>query len=62
MATTQDEIFITPAEAMKILRIKRSTFYHYLQQGFIPSVKIGHQIRIRKENVLNLGNSSAHLS
>lgn len=59
---TEDDIFLTPVEAMKILKIKRSTFYNYLHQGLIPSVKIGHQIRIRKENVLNLGSSSASLS
>jgi excisionase family DNA binding protein len=59
---TDDNIFLTPVEAMKILRVKRSTFYRYLQQGIIPSVRLGHQIRIRKENVLNLGNGPISLS
>jgi excisionase family DNA binding protein len=52
---TEDDIFLTPVEAMKILRIKRSTFYSYIARGIIPAVKIGHFIRIRKENILNLG-------
>jgi excisionase family DNA binding protein len=52
---TEDDIYLTPVEAMKILRIKRSTFYSYVARGIIPAVKIGHFIRIRKENILNLG-------
>jgi excisionase family DNA binding protein len=57
--TTREEAY---TEAMKILRIKRSTFYSYLHQGFIPSVKLGHQIRIRKDDILNLGNGPVYLS
>lgn len=52
---SNDDIFLTPAEAMKVLKIKRSTFYEYVRQGIIPAVRIGHFIRIRKENVVELG-------
>jgi excisionase family DNA binding protein len=50
-----DDIFLTPAEAMKMLKLKRSTFYAYVKQGIIPAVKIGHFIRIRREDVVGLG-------
>jgi excisionase family DNA binding protein len=51
----ENEVFLTAAEAMKILRLKKSTFYSYVAQGIIPSIKIGHFIRIRRDDVFGLG-------
>jgi excisionase family DNA binding protein len=39
---------------MKILKIKRSTFYSYVKRGVIPAVRLGHLWRIRREDVYNL--------
>jgi excisionase family DNA binding protein len=40
---------------MKILKIKRSTFYRYIKDGIVPAVRVGHFLRIRREDVFDLG-------
>jgi excisionase family DNA binding protein len=62
MGSNEDEIFLTPYEAMRVLKMKRSTFYAYVKQGIIPAVRIGHFIRIRRENVVDLGLSMQDIS
>jgi excisionase family DNA binding protein len=54
MGSNEDEIFLTPYEAMKVLKLKRSTFYGYVRQGVIPSVRTGHFLRIPRKYVLSL--------
>ncbi len=51
----EDEIFLTAAEVMKILRLKKSTFYSYVDQKVIPSVKVGHFLRFRRSDIVNFG-------
>jgi excisionase family DNA binding protein len=47
------EMFLTATESMKILRLKRSTFYEYVRQGIIPSFRIGHFLRFRRDDIIN---------
>jgi len=54
-----DPLFLTAAEAMAILRLKRSTFYAYVAQGIIPGVKVGHFLRFRRDDIVNFGQRSA---
>jgi predicted DNA-binding transcriptional regulator AlpA len=51
----EDDIFITAAEAMRILKLKRSTFYEYNRQGYFQAIRLGHQLRFRRDNIINLG-------
>lgn len=47
--------FLTVSEVAKILRLKRSTCYDYILKGYIPSIKLGHQLRIRRDVIEKLG-------
>ncbi|AKX94980.1 helix-turn-helix domain protein [Moorella thermoacetica] len=47
-------VFLTVEEAAKTLRLKRSTAYEYVQQGFIPSIRLGHFIRVPKARILEM--------
>jgi excisionase family DNA binding protein len=44
---------VTPANLQKMLAIGRNTVYELLRAGIIPSVKIGKQIRISKQAVID---------
>ena len=44
---------VTPANLQKMLTIGRNTVYELLRAGIIPSVKIGKQIRISKQSVID---------
>ena len=44
---------LTVSELAKLLKIGRNNAYELVRAGIIPSVKIGRQIRISKENVLD---------
>lgn len=46
--------FLTVEEVAEILRLKRSTAYQYVHQGFIPAVKLGHFIRVPKARILEM--------
>lgn len=50
--------FLTVEETAKILRLKRSTAYEYVRQGTIPSVRLGHFIRIPKARILEMAGLS----
>lgn len=43
---------MTVEEVAKLLRLKRSTTYEYVKQGYIPHVKFGKQIRVIKSKLL----------
>jgi excisionase family DNA binding protein len=51
----KNDIFLTAAEVMAILQFPKSTFYSYVKQGFIPSHKIGHRLRFKRSEILNIG-------
>jgi excisionase family DNA binding protein len=55
----EKEFFLTAAEAMKILKLKKSTFYRYVALSIIPSVKVGSQLRFRCDDIINFGQKSA---
>ena len=44
---------VTPANLQKMLAVGRNTVYELLRAGIIPSVKIGKQIRISKQAVID---------
>ena len=44
---------VTVGELAKMLKIGRNTAYELVRAGIVPSVKIGRQIRISKQAVLN---------
>ncbi len=41
-----DELLITVEEAARRLALSRTTLYHQIRRGVIPSVRIGHSRRI----------------
>jgi excisionase family DNA binding protein len=55
----EKEIFLTAGETMMILKLKKSTFYEYVRQGIIPSVRIGTLLRFRRDDIINFGIKSA---
>lgn len=44
---------VNVSELSQMLKIGRNTAYELVRAGIIPSVKIGRQIRIAKESVLD---------
>lgn len=46
-------LMLTVMEFAKLLRISKNTAYDYLRTGNIPYVKIGHQIRIFREDAIS---------
>lgn len=52
---TEDEFFLTATEVMKILRLAKSTFYAYVKQEIIPSHRIGHFLRFKRSEIVNMG-------
>ncbi|MGB9905369.1 MAG: helix-turn-helix domain-containing protein [Desulfotomaculales bacterium] len=44
--------FLTVEETAKLLRLKRSTAYEYINQGIIPSARFGRFIRVPKAKLL----------
>ena len=48
---------LTPKEVMEELAIGRSTFYKLVRSGQIPSFRIGKLIRVRREELTQLGRS-----
>jgi len=46
--------FLTVEEVAEILRLKRSTAYEFVRQGVIPSIRLGHFIRVPKARILEM--------
>lgn len=47
-------VMLTVEEFGKLLRISRNTAYEYVRIGVVPSVKVGKQIRIFRDDVFAL--------
>ncbi len=47
-------VMMTVEELGSFLRVSRNTAYAYVRSGIIPTVKVGRQIRIYREDVLRL--------
>ena len=54
--TSIDEVpvMMTVEEFGSFLRVSRNTAYAYVRSGIVPTVKVGRQIRIYREDVLRL--------
>jgi excisionase family DNA binding protein len=50
-AVADDEDFLTPAEAQRILRCSRSCIYAALTAGDLPYVRVGRLIRIPRASL-----------
>ena len=47
-------VMLTVEEFGKLLRISRNTAYDYVRSGVVPSVRVGKQIRIFRDDVFAL--------
>ncbi len=45
------EEFLTVEELGRLLKVKKSTIYHWTSAGFVPHVKVGRFIRFRVSDV-----------
>jgi excisionase family DNA binding protein len=50
-ARTLDDVTMDVEELCQVLRLKKRTAYQYLADGLIPSIRIGKQIRVRRDTV-----------
>lgn len=51
--------FLTAAEAMEVLRVRRSAFYRAVEAGDIPVVRIGRLIRVPRAALDELAHKGA---
>ena len=51
-------IMMTIQELAKFLRVSRNTAYSFVNTGVIPSIKVGRQTRIYREDVIRFVNRS----
>ena len=51
-------IMMTIQELGKFLRVSRNTAYSFVKTGVIPSIKVGRQTRIYREDVIRFVNRS----
>lgn len=53
MQTTESPLLLRPEAARKILDIGRNSFYELVRKGEIPSIRLGKNIRIPRQALLN---------
>lgn len=51
---TDEKVFFTVLEISKILQISKMTVYRLLNEGKLPSIKVGRSFRIHKDEVEKL--------
>jgi excisionase family DNA binding protein len=51
MKNAVDPWVLTPEEVAEVLRLSRSTAYHLIEAGELPSVRIGRLRRVRKADL-----------
>ena len=51
-------IMMTIQELAQFLRVSRNTAYNFVNTGVIPSIKVGRQTRIYREDVIRFVNRS----
>ena len=51
-------IMMTIQELAKFLRVSKNTAYSFVNTGVIPSIKVGRQTRIYREDVIRFVNRS----
>lgn len=45
-------IMLTIMDIAKLLRVSKNTAYNFVKTGAVPSIKVGHQIRIYRDDIL----------
>ena len=45
-------IMMTPQEVAAFLRVSKNTAYSFINSGLIPIVRVGRQIRIHRDDVI----------
>jgi excisionase family DNA binding protein len=48
---TLDDVTMDVEELCRVLNLKKRTAYNYLSDGMIPHIRIGKQIRVRRDTV-----------
>lgn len=51
---TLHDVTYSVEEVAHLLNLTKRTTYLYLQRGFIPCIRLGRKIRIRKDTVENI--------
>ena len=42
------DCLLKPAEVARILNVSKALVYRLIRQGFLPAVRIGHAVRVRR--------------
>ncbi len=50
--TLEDKQLMTVKEVALLLRISRSALYRLIERGELPSLRLGHSVRLRADDVL----------
>lgn len=53
-------IVLTVLDVAKLLRVSKNTAYDYLRSGAIPCIRVGHQIRVFRDDALAFLRSDFH--
>ena len=54
MNAEQMPLVLTIPEAAELLRLKKSTAYKLVKEGHLPTIKIGRQVRIPRDELLKI--------
>ena len=46
-------LMLTIMDIAELLRVSKNTAYNFVKTGMVPSIKVGHQIRVYREDMLN---------
>ena len=46
-------LMLTIMDIAELLRVSKNTAYNFVKTGTVPSIKVGHQIRVYREDMLN---------
>lgn len=53
-------IMLTVLDIAKLLRVSKNTAYDYLKSGVIPCIRVGHQIRVFRDDAIAYLHRSHH--
>lgn len=45
-------VMLTIMDVAKLLRVSKNTAYNFVKSGKVPYVKVGHQIRVFRDDVM----------
>lgn len=55
METAPPSPYLSPKELSKWLGVTLRTVYNWIEQGHVPAIKIGHTLRIKRDDVTGAG-------